>query len=69
MPALLYIQANRVELRAATAVWRKGTSEYDPSFGGKLWALKDFYVPTFMAVFGLVAMVAGVSTAVLAEMN
>lgn len=63
MPALLYMRINRDELKRAKAVWEKGSAEYNPSFGERLKALRNFYVPAFMVVFGVIAMVAGVGTA------
>ena len=69
MPALLYMKANRGDLRRATAAWAKGSSEYERALGERLWAMRKFYVPIFMVVFGMIAMVAGVATAVVSELS
>lgn len=69
MPALLHIKSNRGEFRRATAAWRKGSTEYAPALGARVWAMRSFYVPIFMIVFGFVAMVAGVATAVVYDLS
>lgn len=69
MPALLFMKFNRGDLRRATAVWAKGSPEYQPALGERLWAMRQFYVPMFMVVFGVIAMVAGVATAVVSELS
>lgn len=69
MPALLHIKANPGEMRTALAVWRKGSADYAPSFCGRLWAMRSFFMPVFMVAFGVVAMVAGVATAVVSDLT
>ncbi|CAM9420529.1 unnamed protein product [Laminaria digitata] len=69
MPPLLFMKSNRAQLRRAVAVWRKGAPEYDPALGERLWAMRKFYLPIFMVVFGVTAMVAGVATAVVSELS
>lgn len=69
MPALLYIKSNREEFSRASAVWKKGSPEYHPALGERLWAMQSFFVPLFMVFFGVVAMVAGVATAVVSELS
>eukprot|EP00903_Cladosiphon_okamuranus_P007722 g7482.t1 len=69
MPALLYLKANRGDLRRATAAWAKGSPEYEHALGERLWALEKFCLPIFMVVFGVIAMVAGVATAVVSELT
>lgn len=68
MPALLHIKANEGELRRARAMWREDSVEYVPALGQRVWAMRFFYTPVFMVGFGLVAMVAGVTTAVVSEL-
>lgn len=69
IPALLHLKSNRGELRRATAAWRKHSPEYAPALADRLWAMHKFYVPIFMVIFGFVAMVAGVATAVVSELS
>ncbi|CBN75648.1 conserved unknown protein [Ectocarpus siliculosus] len=69
MPALLFIKSNREEFSRASAVWKKGTPEYHPALGERLWAMQNFFVPMFMVFFGILAMVAGVATAVASELS
>lgn len=69
MPPLLFMKSNRAQFRRAVAVWRKGAPEYDPALGERLWAMRKFYLPIFMVVFGVTAMVAGVATAVVSELS
>lgn len=69
MPALLHMKSNKAEMRRATALWRKGSAEYEPALGERLWGLRKFYTPVFMAVFGVIAMVAGVATAVVSDLS
>ncbi|CAM9603458.1 unnamed protein product [Scytosiphon promiscuus] len=69
MPAMLFMKYNRGQWRRAKSVWNKGSPEYDPDLRERLWAMRTFYVPIFMVVFGVVAMVAGVATAVVSELS
>lgn len=69
MPALLHIQTNRGELRRCMAAWREGEPEYKSSLSSRFWAMRSFALPFFMVVFGVVAMVAGVATAVVADLT
>ena len=69
MPALLFIKSNRGDFRRAMAVWTKGSPDYDPALGERLWAMRKFFVPIFMVIFGVVATVAGVTTAVVSELS
>lgn len=69
MPALLHMKSNRGELRRAVAAWRKGAMEYESALTERLWAMRKFYVPISMVVFGFVAMVAGVVTALLSDLT
>lgn len=69
MPALLFMKANRGDLRRATAAWAKGSPEYEQALGERLWAMRKFFLPFFMVVFGVIAMVAGVATAVVSELT
>lgn len=69
MPGLLFMKSNRGDLRRAMAVWTKGSDSYDPALGERLWAMRNFFVPIFMVIFGIVATVAGVATAVVSELS
>lgn len=69
MPAMLYIQINRAQLRAAKAKWRPGSPQYESSLLERLWAIRNFFLPFFMVVFGVIAMIAGVATAVITELS
>ncbi|CAM9360024.1 unnamed protein product [Hapterophycus canaliculatus] len=69
MPAMLFMRYNRAEWRRAESVWNGGSPEYEPSLQKRLRAMRNFYVPIFMVVFGVVAMVAGVATAVVSELS
>lgn len=69
MPAMLHIQTNRGELRRCMAAWRRGTPEYERHLMGRLWAIRKFALPFFMVLFGLVAMIAGVATAIISELH
>lgn len=69
MPAMLFMKYNQGEWRRARSVWNKGSPEYDPALGERLWAMRKFYMPIFMVFFGVVAMVAGVATAVVSELS
>lgn len=69
MPALLFMKANQGDVRRARAVWTKGSPEYDPALGERLWTTRRFILPVFMVIFGVVAMVAGVTTAVVSELT
>ncbi|CAM9615994.1 unnamed protein product [Pylaiella littoralis] len=69
LPALLFMKFNQGDLRRARAVWTSGSSQYVPALGERLWATRDVSFPIFMVIFGVVAMVAGVATAVVAELT
>lgn len=69
IPALLHIKTNGGEVRRARAMWKKGSAEYIPALGKRVWAMRNVYMPIFMLVFGVVAMVAGVATAVVWELT
>ncbi|CAM9588766.1 unnamed protein product [Ectocarpus fasciculatus] len=69
IPALLFIKSNRDEFSRASAVWKKGSPEYHPALGERLWAMQNFFLPMFMVLFGVVAMVAGVATAAVSELS
>lgn len=69
MPALLFMKANRGDLRRATGAWAKGSPEFEQGLGERLWAMRKFYVSIFMVIFGVIAMVAGVATAVVSELT
>lgn len=69
MPPGLHIKLHEAELREALALWKKDSPEYNPVLGDRLRALGDFCIPASMVVFGVVMMVAGVSTAVLHELS
>lgn len=69
MPALLFLSSNRRELRLATQAWKEGSAEYRPTLGARLGAMREFCVPIFMAVFGSIAMVAGVTTAIVSDLT
>lgn len=69
LPALLFMKSNQRDLRLARAVWTKGSAEYEPGLGERMWSTRQFFLPMFMVAFGVVAMVAGVATAVVAELT
>lgn len=67
MPPLMYIKSNGEELRHAKAAWSKNSPEYEPAVTERLWASRNFFVPVFMVLFGVLAMVAGLATAIASE--
>ncbi|CAN0002186.1 unnamed protein product [Ectocarpus sp. 4 AP-2014] len=69
LPPLLYMKSCGHELRQAKAAWNKDSSEYEPALTERLWVSRNFIVPVFMVLFGVVAMVAGVVTAVVGELS
>lgn len=69
IPPTLHIKLHEAGLREALALWKKDSPEYNPVLGERLRALRSFYIPVFMVVFGVFMMVAGVSTAILYELS
>ena len=62
LPAFIYIRCNDVEFAAAvSSLW--AAFGKNVLFGcGKIPVLQQFYLPIFMVIFGIVALIAGVST-------
>lgn len=65
----MYIKSSGEELRHAKAAWSKASPEYEPALTERLWASRNFFVPVFMILFGFLAMIAGLATAVATEFD
>lgn len=63
----MYIKSNVEELLQAKAAWSKTSPEFEPALTERLWALRNFVVPVLMVLFGVLAMIAGLSTAIASE--
>ncbi len=67
-PSLLYIKAHSNEVKTAMSAWNKHSLNYNPSFFGRLGTLKKFYLPSFIAVYGIAIMIIGTVTTFIYEM-
>mmetsp|Transcript_22804 Transcript_22804/g.44822 ORF Transcript_22804/g.44822 Transcript_22804/m.44822 type:complete len:519 (-) Transcript_22804:269-1825(-) len=66
LPSMCHFKVHsiRVMWNRSVKSFDKGHPYYRPSFAGRLAALRDFWVPLIMLVFGVVAMVAGTAMAI-----
>lgn len=62
LPAMIYIKCYWQELQAAMQVIDKDSPSYDPSTMGQLLAFRQFWMPFFMIVFGVLACLLGIAT-------
>ncbi len=67
-PSLLYIKIYSDEINTAISAWNKHSSNYNPSFFGRLGTLKTFVLPYLVAAYGIAIMIIGTVTTFIYEM-
>ncbi len=61
-PSLLYLKVHSDEVRAGLSKWSKKSPNYSPYFFVKLGALKKFFLPSFIVIYGVATMIIGTVT-------
>ncbi len=61
-PSLLFISVHKDEVKNGLAAWNKQSPHYKPSIFGRIGALRRFYLPAFIVVFGIATMFIGTVT-------
>ncbi len=67
-PSLIYLQVHRDEIKTGMSTWNKDSSKYNSSIFRRLSALKKFYLPSFIVIFGLTTMIIGTVTTFIYEL-
>ena len=62
LPALIYLKTFSTELTKARLAWNAKSDYYHPRLANRLAVSKRFFLPVFLLVFGMIALIVGVAT-------